>query len=366
MSFVLTTDNLWRKNLRDNPNTGCDGVDLNRNADVLWGVTQGQTSCSPCSDTYAGRAVLGARDTKCARLMDTHRVDSFADVHSYAELVLYPWGHAPNQTTDPAERFTTLPTGTCAPIATPGYAEYIDPRDLARFESVGQRIVEAIAAVRGRTYTREPGFSLYGTTGTLSDYAYARHVATPGAQKTYGFTIECGAWQGSVLKSFQPDDPEPVKDETESGVLALIQQSICAIELVAATALRPADEVDALRRVRDELLSTTAAGRAWIELFEGLQVPLVTAALADGRRREAAGELVAVAGGLAADPDAVLERPAVERSVALLRDLEAAVVSRPLAAGIAAAVRRLEGMAGRPAGELVRDLMARAPDEMVR
>ena len=364
---VLTTDSLWRKNLRDNPGTGCDGVDLNRNAAMLWGVAEGQTSCSPCAETFVGSGSFSEPETRNVRwLLDTYRVDTFVDVHSYAELVLHPWGHAPNQTSDPSENFTTLPTGTCAPISAPGYGEYIDPRDLARFETVGQRIVEAVAAVRGRTYTREPGFSLYGTTGTLSDYAYARHIATPGAQKTYGFTIECGPWQGSVLKSFQPDDPEPVKDETESGVLALIQQSICAIEVVAATAVRPADEVDTLRRVRDELLATTPAGRAWIELFEGLQLPLVTAALADRRRRETAGELVAVAAALAADPDAVLERPVVERAVALLRDLDAAVVSRPVAAGIATCVSRLEQMTGRRAGELMGDLMRQGPGSLRR
>jgi hypothetical protein len=35
----MTVDDLWRKNRRDNPGTPCDGVDLNRNLDILWGVT---------------------------------------------------------------------------------------------------------------------------------------------------------------------------------------------------------------------------------------------------------------------------------------------------------------------------------------
>jgi murein tripeptide amidase MpaA len=361
---VLAGDKLWRKNRRDNPGTPCDGVDLNRNADVLWGVTAGQTSCNPCAETYVGPGAFSEPETRNVRwLLDTYRVDTFVDVHSYSELVLYPWGHAPSQTTDPSKRFTTLPTGTCQPIGTPGYAEYIEPRDLARFEGVAQRIVEAVAAVRGRTYVPEPGFGLYGTTGTLGDYAYARHIASPGSRKTYGFTMETGPWMGSVLASFQPADPEPVKDEAESGVLALIQQTICAIELIGANVLGRSREVDALRRVRDEVLATTPAGRAWIDLFEGLQAPLVTAAMTDERLRDGAGELVTLAAGLVAEPDAVLEPRTAERALALLRELDGALLSRRVSAGIRAAAGRLERAAGRSADDLLRDLVTAGPDE---
>ena len=139
--YVMTVDGLWRKNRRDNPGTACDGVDLNRNADLLWGVTEGQTSCNPCSDVYCGPSVFSEPETRNVRhLLDSHGIDCFADVHSYSELVLHPWGHAPTQTTEtPAKRFTTLPVTACQPITAPNYAEYMTPRDLLRFESVGDR-----------------------------------------------------------------------------------------------------------------------------------------------------------------------------------------------------------------------------------
>jgi hypothetical protein len=125
---VMTVDDMWRKNLRDNPNTPCDGVDLNRNLDILWGVTQGQTSCNPCTDVYAGPSAFSEPETRNVKhLLDTYRIDCFADVHSYSELVLYPWDHAPTQTTNPAQVFTTLPSGTCQPIAVPNYQEYMHP-----------------------------------------------------------------------------------------------------------------------------------------------------------------------------------------------------------------------------------------------
>lgn len=224
---VLTVDDLWRKNRRDNPSTGCDGVDLNRNADLLWGVTEGQTSCSPCSDVYAGPSAFSEPETRNVRhLLDTHPIDCFADVHSFSELVLHPWGHAPTQTTDASQRFPFLPTGTCAPLDRLGYAEYMPPQDLQRFEAVAAHVVQAIADVRGRTYTATTGTRLYPTTGTLSDYSYGRHVADPSVHKTYGYTFETGPEADNVRDSFHPPDPEPIKREAESGLLALAQQCL--------------------------------------------------------------------------------------------------------------------------------------------
>ena len=291
--YVMTIDTLWRKNRRDNPGTACDGVDLNRNFDVLWGVTQGQTSCAQCSDVYCGPAAFSEPETRNIRsVLDTRRVDCFVDVHSYSELVLWPWGHAPSQTTDPTKRFTTLPSGTCAPIGVAGYQEYIPPRDLQRFQTVGSRIVSAIASVRGRVYTSEPSIALYPTTGTQSDYAYSRHIANPKLRKTYGFTFETGPWVGNAADSFHPADPTLIKRDAKAGMIALMQQCICAIELIGARFFATDAEVTELRRIRDEVLATTEAGRAWIALFERAQLPLLTTLMADEQLSSQAAELV--------------------------------------------------------------------------
>ncbi|WP_420122309.1 M14 family zinc carboxypeptidase [Nakamurella sp.] len=223
-TYVLTVDDMWRKNRRDNPGTACDGVDLNRNADILWGVTEGQTSCTPCTDIYCGPAAFSEPENRNVRhLLDTARIDHFVDVHSFSELVIYPWGHAPNQTTDPAQNFRTLPTGTCRPLGRPGYAEYIAPDDLAEFRRVAGRIVDEIAAVRGRRYSPEPGMTLYPTTGTHSDYAWSRHLSDPALARTYGYTIETGPAGDDAREAFHPRDPEPIKREVESGLLGLLQ-----------------------------------------------------------------------------------------------------------------------------------------------
>jgi murein tripeptide amidase MpaA len=358
---VMTVDDMWRKNRRDNPGTTCDGVDLNRNLDLLWGVTEGQTSCSPCSDVYCGSAAFSEPETRNVKhLLDTQRIDVFADVHSYSELVLYPWGHAPSQSTDTSRRFTTLPTGTCQPLADQSYEEYMLPRDLVRFETVAQRVVTAIADVRGRKYTPQAGIALYPTTGTHSDYVYGRHIADANLHKTYGFTLETGPYVGNAPDSFHPADPEPIKREVESGLLALIQQSICAIELLGARLLGRDDEVDALRRVRDETLATTPAGREWIALFERVQAAALRAVLADEGLTREAGALLALAGELLTDTRRVIGRDTMARAGTALRALEE---SMPEQRGELRAVRkRLETAGDRNVTEFIDTLLARGPD----
>lgn len=360
--YVMGADRMWRKNLRDNPGTNCDGVDLNRNADLLWGVTEGQTSCAPCSDVYVGPSAFSEPETRNIKhLLDTRHIHSFVDVHSYSELVLHPWGHAPTQTVDPTKRFTGLPSGTCKPIGIPGYQEYMTPRDLRRFQTVAQRVVDAIAAVRGRAYSPEPGFGLYGTTGTLEDYSYSRHIADPTLRKTYGFTFETGPWAGSSEESFQPADPTLVKRDAKSGLMALLQQSVCGFDLIAATLLQRQAEVEALGRVRDEQLADSEAGREWIALVERVQAPLAGLLLADERLAGEAATVIERMGKLVGDDEAVLSDEAVHQSLALVGELSGRTDSDEVRADLKAVATELENARGLTSGEVLRTMMLRGP-----
>lgn len=232
---VLTADDMWRKNRRPNENRWgfCDGVDINRNSEILWGVTEGQTSCSPCSQVYCGTAPASEPETRNVRhLLDLHPMVAFVDVHSFSELVLRPWGHANNQTTDPEQRFTKFETGTCRALPGPEHEEYIPAGDLDWFINTGNHVVAAIEAVRGRRYSNQTGMGLYPTTGTLSDYAYARHIADPTATRTYGYTFETGPDVGNPRDSFHPPDPTAVKADARSGLVALLQRCV-GLEAVA-------------------------------------------------------------------------------------------------------------------------------------
>ncbi|MBW3547015.1 MAG: hypothetical protein KY452_02615 [Actinobacteria bacterium] len=360
--YVMTVDDLWRKNRRDNPATPCDGVDLNRNLDFLWAVTEGQTSCSPCSDVYCGPSAFSEPETRNVKhLLDTRRIDCFVDVHSYSELILYPWGHAPTQTVDPTKRFTGLPSGTCSGIGQPGYQEYMPPADLQRFQTVGQRIVDAIAAVRGRVYTNQPSVGLYPTTGTHSDYAYSRHIADPRLRKTFGYTFETGPWAGNARDSFHPADPTLIKRDAKSGMLALMQQCICAIELIGTQLLGRETEVSDLRRVRDELLGTTEAGREWIALFERVQAQLLGTVLADERLGQQSAKLLETASRLLRDESAPIPADVVESAQSLLRELVERSASEEVRADLDAVERQLSQAAGMPAADAISALMREGP-----
>ena len=359
---VMTVDGMWRKNRRSNAGTSCIGVDLNRNADFVWGVTQGQTSCNPCTDIYVGPSAFSEPENRNVKhLLDTHRVDTFVDVHSYSELILWPWGHAPTQTTDPSKRFTTLPTGTCAPIGVPGYQEYLAPRDLQRFQTVGGRIRDAIAAVRGRTYANQASVALYPTTGTWSDYAYSRHIADSRLGTTYGFTFETGPYVGSAEESFHPADPEPVKRDAKSGMVALLQQSICAIELIGLQFFRAQTEVNALRKVRDRLLATTDAGREWIALFERVEVPVLAAAMGDRDLLAETAELVKRSASLARDDTVKLTAEEVDTGVKVVRRLRTRVDDPELRKDLRAIEVHLDAMRGVTMAKAIERLMAQPP-----
>lgn len=364
-NHCMTTDAMWRKNRRDNPRTTCDGVDLNRNFDILWGVTQGQTSCSPCSDVYAGPSAFSEPETRNVKhLLDTYRMDCFADVHSFSELILWPWGHAPSQTSDPSKRFTTLADGTCAPIPQAGYQEYIPARDRQRFETVGLRIRDAIAAVRGRVYVSEPGIGLYPTTGTQSDYVYSRHIADPALRKTYGFTFETGPSTGSAQDSFQPADPTLVKRDAKSGMIALMQQCVCAIELIGARFFDSDAEVDELRSVRDELLATTDGGRRWIALFERVQGPVLTTLMGDEDLLTEAAGLIARAAELGGNQRKRLTEKDIGRAVRLVRTLGERAEDPEIRRDLEEVETQLGGLRGRSLAGAVEQLMREKPRKM--
>nr|WP_248277879.1 M14 family metallopeptidase [Brasilonema sp. UFV-L1] len=112
----------WRKNTNPNPPDGADpapfpsyGVDLNRNWDFGWGTVPGGSSGDPTSDVYRGSSPASEPEVQAVQnfvqtlFSDQRGPDKndpapndttgvFIDLHSFSELILYPWG----STTDPA------------------------------------------------------------------------------------------------------------------------------------------------------------------------------------------------------------------------------------------------------------------------
>jgi hypothetical protein len=143
----------WRKNRRLNGD-GSIGVDLNRNYGYRWGGAG--SSGWPGDETYRGPAAFSEPETQVVRDFVQAHPDITAAItfHSYAELILYPYGYT----------YTDQPPD-------------MNADDLRAFRTLAGRM----AASNG--YTPQQASDLYTTSGDTVDWLY-------GAQHIFGFTFE--------------------------------------------------------------------------------------------------------------------------------------------------------------------------------
>jgi Zinc carboxypeptidase len=93
VDYVWNTNNLWRKNRRNNGTSF--GVDLNRNYPYLWGLCGASTT--PSSDTYRGPSAGSEPETVALRnLVARLRPEIYLDFHSYGQDVLRMWAPCAN------------------------------------------------------------------------------------------------------------------------------------------------------------------------------------------------------------------------------------------------------------------------------
>ena len=161
----------WRKNVNNNfcTNSNNRGIDLNRNFSFTWNSTGGQgSSGAVCDLTYRGPSAASEPETQAVQnyirslwpdrrgpnLNDAAPADTSGihlDIHSYAQLVLWPWGE----------------TAQLAPNAT-------------ALQTLGRRL----AYFNG--YTPQQSIGLYPTDGTSDSPSY-------GELGVASFTIELGS-----------------------------------------------------------------------------------------------------------------------------------------------------------------------------
>ena len=234
--FSMTVDPMWRKNRRPGSNIG---VDINRNYDWLWNFPQKfkpgapvVSSTSAGDDVYIGPSAASEPETKNVVWMFDQfaNIGHFMDIHSFAEDVLYTWGDDDNQTTDPNMNFLNAAFDAKRGVTTTSgltgaglYAEHISAADQTALVDLGNRMRDAIEAVRGRVYkVAQSAPGLYVTSGTSQDYAYSRHLADPSKGKVLGYTLEWGPYvQNDVAGSFHPPYGEMKKiiEEVTAGLV---------------------------------------------------------------------------------------------------------------------------------------------------
>ncbi|KAF5009765.1 hypothetical protein FDECE_4038 [Fusarium decemcellulare] len=213
--FDHNTNLCWRKNR--NP----DGpVDLNRNYDFLWNYTQyfapgiEAASNDPDAANYYGTGPFSEPETRnVRRVLDMFKISWFMDIHTFADVVLYPWGDDENQVSDPEQAFWNPEydgkRGHVPDEKNFNYSSYINQSDWDVSKSASQRMAKAMQAGNGGREVQSVQNALfYPTSGTCSDYAYSRALLDPSLTKVHAFGVEIGVRNeamGNISCPFYPN-----------------------------------------------------------------------------------------------------------------------------------------------------------------
>ena len=198
----------WRKNRRLNAD-GSFGVDLNRNYDYAWGFDDQGSSPEPASEIYRGTAPFSEPEAQAVRdLFEGRHFRALISYHSYAQVILYPWG------------YTTALT---------------DQEPLHR--TLAAEMSALMEAVNGRVYAFGPSaVSSYLTNGDTTDWVF-------GISGIPAFTIELPPIDQLGGGFFNAEkDIAPIFKENLPAALFLIDWAISdhsASPLRSARELRP-------------------------------------------------------------------------------------------------------------------------------
>jgi hypothetical protein len=193
----------WRKNRQPNAGSSAIGTDLNRNWGYKWGCCGG-SSGTTSSETYRGPSLFSAPETQVVRdfvnsrvIGGTQQITTHIDFHTYAELVMWPYGYT----------LTNLPAD-------------MTQDDLDTFVTMGQ----AMAATNG--YTPQQMSDLYITDGTICDWLY-------GAHRIFSYTFEMYPVTSGQGGFYPPDEVIPAQTtRNRAAVLYLLEHSDCVYAVI--------------------------------------------------------------------------------------------------------------------------------------
>ncbi|XP_053327657.1 carboxypeptidase O-like [Spea bombifrons] len=186
--YTWTTERLWRKNRSPHDNGTCYGVDLNRNFNSRWGTVGIASECD--SPVFCGPSPASEPETQAlVSLIETHKSDilCYINVHSYGQLLLYPYGYSANLSENHNE-----------------------------LEKVAKRAVDLIMEKHNIEYTEgRTSYLLYSISGASADWAADLKI-----KLSYIFELRDDGTYGFELP---PDQIEPTCQETMTAVMSIIE-----------------------------------------------------------------------------------------------------------------------------------------------
>jgi zinc carboxypeptidase len=292
--YVYSTpgDRMWRKNR--NPPLGNEGVDINRNFDIAWDFEKYYDS-SAAKDVKASKIPahqLGYIGHHAGSEIETQNIvalidgtapgvrpaEWFVDVHSHHGTVFYPWALETNGSDHTMHWRNAAWDNRRDGVGNfrGDYAEYFPPkaaprRGIASMMAIGSNDANSRSG-SGKVGAKQLAEGLYTATGTSVDYALSRSILDPN-RTVFAFAIECGTPSDG---GFAPSATQyPTVEKDVHGSLLVLLRHIASgvahpvvgepkIGCFVATAVYgdPGHrDVAFLRRLRDEVLPTTRAGR---------------------------------------------------------------------------------------------------------
>nr|XP_006202350.1 carboxypeptidase A4 [Vicugna pacos] len=185
--YTQTQDRLWRKSRSLNPGSSCIGTDLNRN----WNVSFAGKGASddPCSEAYHGTHANSEVEVKSVvDFIQKHRnFKCFIDLHSYSQLLMYPYGYTFNKAPDTKE-----------------------------LDEVARRAAKALASLSGTEYRVGPiSTTIYPASGSSTDWAYDN-----GIKYAFAFELRDTRHYGFLLPANQII---PTAEETWLGMKTIME-----------------------------------------------------------------------------------------------------------------------------------------------
>ncbi|NWT08497.1 CBPA1 Carboxypeptidase, partial [Vireo altiloquus] len=154
-AFTHSKNRMWRKTRSKHSGSICVGVDPNRNWDAGFG--EAGASANPCTETYHGPYANSEPEVKSiVDFVKSHgNIKAFISIHSYSQLLLYPYG------------YTTTPAA-----------------DQKELHELSAKAVEALSSLHGTKYKYGSIITtIYRASGGTIDWTYNQGIK-------YSFTFE--------------------------------------------------------------------------------------------------------------------------------------------------------------------------------
>ncbi|XP_073327545.1 carboxypeptidase A1-like [Pagrus major] len=188
-AFTQTSNRMWRKTRKPNPGSSCVGVDPNRNWDAGFGGPG--ASNNPCSETYRGPRANSESEVKSiVDFVRSHgNLKSFVSIHSYSQMLLYPYG------------YTRTPA-----------------RDKVELHRLARKAITDLASLHGTRYRYGSIIkTIYQASGGTIDWTYNQ-----GIKYSYTFELRDTGRHGFLLPANQII---PTAQETWLGLMAIMNHA---------------------------------------------------------------------------------------------------------------------------------------------